>query len=161
MTEYIYLFLSYYKKDYSNHIEAFKRWLYLSNEKASYEIEAVIKSYFKDVITHSIEEFESLYHSKPIYDLELIFQFIKIYKDHYDKSDIEKLNKLLIQYGIKFHDIKLLVFIVDLALEMQKFEDFKNKMLVVEPLNEDELIKRYVRIYNDYIETNMIFLYPL
>ncbi len=158
--DYIKSFLSIYGNSYSGHIQQFKRLLYLSQKTTPDEIEEAIKLYFSHIL-YLGDNFEHLQNSKPIYNLKLICEFAKKYGSNYDNSDIEKLNKLLLQKGVRFHDIKLLEYLVSCSAVRQNYEKFKEKILVSNLYNETDYIEQFLRIYKDDIEANMMNFYIL
>ncbi len=139
-------FLSIYGDNYPEHIQQFKRLLYLSQKTTSDEIEDAIRSYF----SHSLYQEDNLKHLhyfKPIYDLELIYKFANKYNNYYNILDIEKLNTLLLQKGIRFHDIKLLKYLVSYSVTKQNYFKFKKMILRTNPRKEIDYINSFLHAY--------------
>ena len=157
---YVDIFLSTYGKSYAENLNQFKRLLYLSKKIAPNEIEDAIKSFFIEIISYD-ENYEYWHGFKPIYDFKLIHEFAKKYRANYEKADLEKLNKLLIQTGIKFHDINLLENLVSHAVFVQDYKNFKRNMLVANVSNEKEYIEQFLLVCKDVTEYNMYMFYTL
>jgi len=157
---YIDSFFSIYGHNYPEHIDQFKRLMYLAQKATSDEIEEAIKVYFSSIVYFD-KNFEHLHGFKPLYDLKLIYEFAKKYRNGYDNSDIEKLTKVLLQNGIRFHDIKLLDYLVSYSVIKQNYQNFKEIMLISNPSNEAEYIEQFLRVFKDNIEVNMNNFYLL
>jgi hypothetical protein len=140
------LFLSIYGNSYPEYIQQFKRLLYLSQKITSDEIEEAIKSHFSYILYQG-DNLKHLHYSKPIYDLELISEFANKYNNYYNISDIEKLNKLLLQKGVRFHDIKLLDYLVSYSVTKQNYIKFKGMILSTKPSKEIDYINRFLHAY--------------
>jgi HJR/Mrr/RecB family endonuclease/Tfp pilus assembly protein PilF len=158
LEEFVHAFLSTYKYNYSEHVNEFKRLLYLSQKRTSDEIEEAIKSYFTNIITREGMD-KSLHSSEPIYDFGLIYEFAKKYGSHFDKSDIEKMNKLLLQKGIRFHNIELMESLVSYSVFKQNYDNFKEKIQAANPRSEREYVEQFLRVYKDNTKSNMYYFY--
>lgn len=157
---YVDLFLAIYGNSYPENLNQFKRLLYLSKKIAPNEVEDTIKSSFIEIINYD-DNYEYWHGFKPIYNLKLIREFAKKYGLNYEKTDLEKLNKLLIQTGIKFHDIKLLENLISNSVFNQEYENFKGNMLAANPSNEKEYIEQFLKVCKDVTEYNMYMFYTL
>ncbi|WP_084685097.1 restriction endonuclease [Methanosarcina soligelidi] len=160
LEEFVQYFLSTYLHNYPEHINEFKRLLYLSQKRTSDEIEEAIKSYFTNII--SLEGMGDSFHIfESTYNFGLIYEFAKKYDTHFEKSDLEKLNKLLVQRGTRFHDIKVLEDLVTCAIKKQNYVNFKKEMLAPHPSNETQLIKQFIKVSKNDIDANMDMFFML
>jgi HJR/Mrr/RecB family endonuclease len=157
---YVDIFLSTYGNSYPEHLDRFKRLLFLSRKIAPNEVEDAIKSSFLEIVNYD-ENYEFWHGFKPVYDFKLIHEFAKKYRYNYEKTDLEKLNKLLIQTGIKFHDIKLLETLISDSVFKQEYKNFKRNILAASPSNEKEYIEQFLRVCKDITKYNMYMFYKL
>lgn len=156
--DYAHAFLSIYNSNYPTMLSSFGTLLDAKRVKRS-AVEKEIETYFKDSL--DVDYFSSRYNSKPIYDLSSIKNFVRKYGNEYKEADLQNLEKLLIDKGIKFHNKSLVHQLIHFEQTSTEYTAFKMMMLEEKPLTKNEFIIKFLKEFDYNDDYVLKYLYKL